>query len=403
MGFLAAVQAAAGSLVVALVPVVGTWVVTQGTHTTVAQAVRVSVAAWLLAHHGGLVVDGGHFALVPLGLSTIPAVSCWFAARRLARSLDPRAERIGAGVSRARPAAIPVRALIAFTLSYALIAGVAGLAATTSGLHPVSAQAVVGAAVVALVSGVFGAAAYRYGGLRRGFWGALRAIRLPPAVRRWVRGGASALGVHLAGSAVLLLLTLLVQYHRVSGLYTALHPDVPGVVVLTLIQLAYLPDAVIWTAAFAAGPGFAVGAGTSVTPVASVIGPLPAFPLLAALPRGGSLPGAVLLVVALPVLAGVVAGTVVARRAPGGSRALLADLFGAVVIAGAMFTVVTWLATGPMGPGRLSESGPSALACGVSFAVEVGLGALLAASVVGAAPALRELWGARGGLTSEID
>ena len=72
------------------------------------------------------------------------------------------------------------------------------------------------------------------------------------------------------------------------------------------------------------GPGFAVGAGTVAAPTGSVLGPMPAFPLLAALPAGahGSGPGwlgAVML--AFPYLAGAVGGLlVVTDRADHGAR-----------------------------------------------------------------------------------
>ena len=92
----AAAQAAGASLVAVLAPVVLAWVVDSGGHGTWVQAVRLALALWLLAQHGGLVVDGGHVGLVPLGLSLFPLAACWFGGRRLARVLDPRAEAIAA-------------------------------------------------------------------------------------------------------------------------------------------------------------------------------------------------------------------------------------------------------------------------------------------------------------------
>jgi hypothetical protein len=54
--------------------------------------------------HGGLAVDGGHVGLVPLGLTIAPLAACWLGGRRLSRMLDPRAEAIAAGATRAAPA-----------------------------------------------------------------------------------------------------------------------------------------------------------------------------------------------------------------------------------------------------------------------------------------------------------
>src|SRR3954453_17251000 len=68
----AACQAAAASLVAVLAPVVLGWVVDSDGKGTWLQAVRLSLALWLLAQHGGLAVDGGHVGLVPLGLYLQP-------------------------------------------------------------------------------------------------------------------------------------------------------------------------------------------------------------------------------------------------------------------------------------------------------------------------------------------
>src|SRR6185436_2231453 len=110
----AACQAAGASLVAVLAPVVLAWVVDSDGKGTWLQAVRLSLAVWLLAQHGGLAVDGGHVGLVPLGLTIAPLAACWMGGRRLARMLDPRAEAIAAGATRAEPAWPPAVALAAF-------------------------------------------------------------------------------------------------------------------------------------------------------------------------------------------------------------------------------------------------------------------------------------------------
>ena len=54
----------------------------------------------------------------------------------------------------------------------------------------------------------------------------------------------------------------------------------------------WLPNAVLFSGSYLLGPGFAVGAGTLVSPTLVVLGPLPMFPLLAALPDAGADAGA---------------------------------------------------------------------------------------------------------------
>src|SRR4051812_13736871 len=84
-----ACQAAAASLVVVLAPVVLAWVVDSDGKGTWLQAVRLSLAVWLLAQHGGLAVDGGHVGIVPLGLTIAPLAALWLGGRRVAPLLDP--------------------------------------------------------------------------------------------------------------------------------------------------------------------------------------------------------------------------------------------------------------------------------------------------------------------------
>src|SRR5436305_1909008 len=53
-----AAQVVGASLVAVLAPVVLAWVVDSDGHGTWLQAVRLALTLWLLAQHGGLVVDG---------------------------------------------------------------------------------------------------------------------------------------------------------------------------------------------------------------------------------------------------------------------------------------------------------------------------------------------------------
>jgi hypothetical protein len=57
-----------------------------------------------------------------------------------------------------------------------------------------------------------------------------------------------------------------------------------GGAVLSLGQLVYLPTLIVWGASFAAGPGFAVGAGTAVSPAGTTLGVLPGIPSLGLIP-----------------------------------------------------------------------------------------------------------------------
>jgi hypothetical protein len=376
---LAALQAAAASLVVILVPVVGTWISSADGTAAWTDVVRLALDLWVLAQHGGIVVSSGHIGLVPLGLSVVPLSACWFSGRRLARALDPRAERIAAGATRAARSFPPLRALVVFAAAYALLVGAAAVAGTMPSAQPIPGQAFLGAGTVAAVAGCLGAAAYRFGSPL----GGVRAFArlLPPSARIWLRPAAAALTVHLVASFVLVLALLAVHRGQVLGLHRALQPDATGGIVLVVAQLALLPNLVLWASAVLAGPGFAIGAGTSVTTSGVVLGPLPALPVLGVLPSPGPLPISAVALLGVPVLAGLVAGARLLRAGEAAWWRLLLDVLGIAAVVGAVFTGLAWLSGGPAGPGRLAVTGPVAWQAGTALAAEVGAGALLAVVV----------------------
>jgi len=391
-GAFAAVQAAAASLVVVLVPVVLAWVTSTRSGGWL-PATRIGLDAWLLSQHAGLIIPGGHIGLVPMGLLPVPALACWFAGRRLARTMDPKAAAIAAGVSLARPARVPMRAITAFVLCYAGLGAAVSMLAAAPEARPVLTQAVLGTLVVAGVAGAAGAAAYRAGGARAGAVLLVDGLGIPEPVRRWCRLGGVAILV-LAGAAVVLTAVAVVaRLPRVLALHQALTPGLAGGSVLVALELALLPDLMVWSGAFVIGPGFALGVGTSVSPRGTVLGSLPAVPLLGAVPRPGAQPGWMTLVVLVPVLAGVVAGVVAARRRPDAAlTALGLDGLGAALAAGVGFLLLAWLASGPAGPGRLGVTGPVPWLAGGVLAGEVLIGALAGTA---ATRALGWLWGGR--------
>jgi len=374
----AAAQAAGASLVAVLAPVVLAWVVDSAGRGTWVQAVRLALALWLLAQHGGLTVDGGHVGLVPLGLSLFPLAACWMGGRRLARVLDPRAEAIAAGATRSAPAWPPAVALATFAAAYCTGVAVAALAADMPSVHPIGLQAVLGAAVVSSVGVTLGAAGYRHGGAVAGLVRVVQA--LPAPLARCCGPAAAAIAVQLGAAALVLAALIGAGHARVVELHHALQPGAAGGAVLTLAQALVVPNLAIWTAAALAGPGFGVGAGSWITLSFSKLGALPALPVLGALPGDGRLPMPALALLGVPVVAGVVGGALLVRS-EGSAPSLLrrtGDVAGVALLAGVALAVLAWLSGGPAGPGRLAEIGPLPWLTGLAFAAEVAAGAALA-------------------------
>lgn len=390
---LAAVRAAGAGLLPVLGLVVAAWVMGAGGQATWSEAVRFALALWLLAHHTGLAIEGGHVGLVPLGLVGVPLVACWFAGRRLARVLGTRAGRIGVGATRGASAALSWRVLVAFGGAYCVVACLVSLVASMSGLRPVSGQALVGAAAISLAGGGSGAVAYRRFEVRSGAGEAPRLV--PWLLGPWLRPAAAALAVWIGGGAVLVVVMLVTHMREVMDLHRGLDAGVVGGAVLTMGELALLPNLVIWACAVSAGPGVWLGTGASVTVAASALGPLPAVPVLAALPAPGRLPATATALLALPILSGAVAGMLV-RRVPGLCLpARLGQVVGVSLACGVVAAAVAWMSGGPAGPGRLSAVGPRPLATGLAFAGEVAFGAGALVAVAGV-PAVVAWWRARG-------
>ncbi|MEV2231573.1 DUF6350 family protein [Streptomyces phaeochromogenes] len=131
---------------------------------------------------------------------------------------------------------------------------------------------------------------------------AVPGFRLPAAVRAASAGAAVLVG----GGAVLVGASLV--WHgglaRVSFLH--LTESWSGRFAVLLLALALVPNAAVWGAAYALGPGFVLGAGHAAGPLVSSPGPLlPPFPLLAAVPGAG--PGTPVnwAAGAVPLMAGV--------------------------------------------------------------------------------------------------
>ena len=208
------------------------------------------------------------------------------------------------------------------------------------------------------------------------------------AVAGALRAGAAAVAMTILVSAVAVALLIAVNYAQIIRLYEALHTEVVGGVALTAGELAFLPNLVIWAASWFVGPGFAIGAGSHVSPLGTALGPMPTIPLLGALPTGDLAFGFAGLLV--PVVAGFLAGAAVrpilvraldaadAPHLPG----LVVTALGGGVFGGLLLGLLAAVSGGAAGPGRFQQVGPDALAVGLAaaleFAVAIGIG--LAAS-----------------------
>jgi hypothetical protein len=320
---------------------------------------------WLVAHHVEISVRGvGRIGLLPLGLVLLPCVLLERAGRWMTHA---------GHVTRLRHVGY---AALSIAFPYALFTGAVAVGSRTAAAAPDLVQAVGWGFLVALVAGGFGAAH----GLAP--WRALAAL-LPPRPRSVLLGMAAALALLTALGAVLDAVSLGLHLRAYTAAVDSLAPGTFGSALLLLAEIAYLPNAVIWSVAYALGPGFAFGAGTVVSPSGSALGAIPAFPMLAGMPAGtGAAYPAWLgfFILASPYLAGALAGLLVVKVAPTPFLEA-APLWGLLTgsLAGIVLGVLAHVSGGPLGAGRLAAVGPPGAQAGVVAVLEIGVTAAIAA------------------------
>ncbi|GAA1657260.1 hypothetical protein GCM10009744_57770 [Kribbella alba] len=337
-------------------------------------AVRAGATVWLIAHKAGATFGGGSITIAPLGL-TLFLAWCLY-----------RGGRFTARVSGADRTKELVLASSVLAVSYGLGALIIALLTSNGSVKVSPLSAFLGAASLAIVAGTTGVLVES---------GAAQDIAdaTPAGLRDAVPAAAAAVLTVVAVASLVYAVILVLHFSRVTSMLELLDAGVVGSVVLFAICLMLLPNVLLYVVSFIAGPGFQLGVGTSIAPTGVDVGNLPALPLLAAVPADGATPSYLLALTALvPLVAGAVAGLVVARRgiAAEDSDALGWDAFAlrggmAALVAGLALLVLMVLAGGAAGPGRMAEVGiPGALPAAGVLAAGMAIGAAVTAALVAA-------------------
>ncbi|MCE7078705.1 DUF6350 family protein [Streptomyces sp. ST2-7A] len=340
-----------------------------------AAALRTAIDLWLLAHGTPLErVDTLHGAPAPLALTPLllTALPVWLLWRAVRTALTP-----------GRPPGEAVGAAVRVSLGYAAAGVPAILFAAAGPLRASPPRALGHLLLLALVVTVVAALRSAEPPAPTG--------RLAPLLRHTGNGALRAAGAGVAGilgaGALLGAVALIGGIDTALADFTLLARDWSGRVALVLLLVALLPNLAVWAAAHGLGPGFALGGGTlTLGPLPALVAgrtigpitvpvpgdppPLPAFPLLAALPGPGPAgPVELAAATAVPLVGGVLTGVVLGRAAvprrsdrataAGAGDTVLAALAASVTL-GALLAVAAGLAGGPVGVGRLAEFGPSA-------------------------------------------
>ncbi|MET3564881.1 hypothetical protein ABIC47_000352 [Leifsonia sp. 563] len=200
-----------------------------------------------------------------------------------------------------------------------------------------------------------------------------------------LRAGTAATAIVIGVAALVVALLIFGNYGTIISLYEQLQTGVAGGAALTIGQLAVIPNVVVWMASWLVGPGFALGTGSSVSPISTALGPLPGLPLFGIIPAGGWSFGLVGVVV--PILAGFVSGVLVRSRTEvrglDGLQALLLTALGIGAVAGIELGLLAWWSSGALGPGRLHDVGPNPWLVGALAAAEVAVAAAIGLAAAG--------------------
>jgi len=360
---LAACWAAGLGVLVCVGVAVAGWLA--GSAGSPADGVRVGVQAWLLAQGSGVEVGSTSVTALPLGLTLLSVFLLWRAGRWAAASTGVADLRAAASGAAMMSAVYATGAMAAALLTATEASRVSPVRAFLVSLLP--------AAVFSLLGMLNGA------GLLSQIWGLL-----PEYARDALRGAAAAVLAVLAAGTLTVTVALVFGFGDAANLARASGAGVVGGAILTAAGVVLLPNASLLAVSYLLGPGFAFGSGTAVAPGGVVLGRLPAFPLLAALPDPGAAPVWTTGLLVVPVLAGVLGAVVALRRAEvtGLDQAVLRG--GLAGLAGGLLTgALTALGGGAVGPGRMGDVGADVLACIGTATVAMTLAGALGGLVLG--------------------
>ncbi len=202
---------------------------------------------------------------------------------------------------------------------------------------------------------------------------------------KWVPVVAGAAGAGLllllCGGAVGVAASLVSSFGTAVDLSSIAAPSVGAGVGMVVLGLAYLPNAMVAGAGYAAGIGFQIGAGT-YSPLGSATIDLPTLPLLAAVPDSGGRSPAGLLLMIFPLAAATLIGRQMVRQLDVRRDRMLGALTASLSVGCAM-AVLAAVAGGGVKGSPWAHLGVPALGVGAVLAGALGAISVTIAAVAG--------------------
>jgi len=233
------------------------WATAGSATGTTSDPIRAAMWIWLGAHHVhfdlALSPSGvaGYLSYLPIGGLLLPIVALRAGFKRVISKLDGDYSNL-TGIR------------LFFSLFYAILAAIVALFSSSAGVVPLWWMAAIFAFLLALGSSFI----------------ADRSIDLGMPVILALRIIALLLGTGFLIFAI----AFFSNFGQATLITEVLAPGIFGSLLLLILNLLYLPNAALAALSYVSGAGFAVGAGTHLSPITQDIGEIPAIPLLAALP-----------------------------------------------------------------------------------------------------------------------
>jgi hypothetical protein len=212
---------------------------------------------WLGAHqvHFDLALSpsgvDGYLSYLPIGALLLPIMALRTGFKRVISKLDGEYSNL-------------TGARLFFALFYAILTALIALFSSSAGVKPQWWMAAIFAFLIAFGSTFI----------------ADRSISLAMPIILALRIVALLLGFGFLIFAI----AFFTNFGQATLITQVLAPGIFGSLLLLILNLLYLPNVALAALSYVSGAGFAVGAGTHLSPFTQDIGQIPALPLLAALP-----------------------------------------------------------------------------------------------------------------------
>ena len=362
-----------------------TWLVEQTQGETFQGVLQLSSRIWLNAHFVPLHLAAGNIAgikspaydfdLVPLGFSILIGWLIFRAGRQMAQE-----ENLGA----AWFGAITLYLLIAIALTSASFSKKIYVADWQGTFIPTALFALV--LIIGSTTGDIASEGNLRARLR--VFISERYEKLPWAIKPLMspalRAGTSVVAGLIAISTLVISFLFILNWVEIIRLYQSLQLSFFGTVTVSLGQLALLLNALVYAASWFTGVGFSLGQGSMVSPLATELGPLPAVPMLAALPTATS--SMMIVFILVPVLLGFGATLMIKSHTAelrfnyaSATSAAIGLGIGIGLVAGLEMALLADLTGGSIGPARMNTIGVNPLMVFVVTFVEVSIASILAA------------------------